>query len=221
MSREVSGEIKLYFDFLCQYRERDVNRALAENPEFAATSHYLTGELPIIIAANHGFIRLFPALERHGADINSKDEYGNSVLTLLLKGKSPGFWDPQYAPAEDCSIFMEVVKKANLDCDEKGLSPLHLAALGRHVLPIDALCQRNPAQINDKDKSGRTPLHCACVLNGWDELVYVSQIVKKLLENGADENILDNNGEPPKNYLLRGVVGGDDSVEISEEDEGV
>lgn len=57
----------------------------------------------------------------------------------------------------------------------------------------------NKADINVQDeKSGFTPLHCA---SAWGN----ANMVRALLENGADENIKDKKGRTPLNVALTGM----------------
>ena len=84
------------------------------------------------------------------------------------------------------------MKKYNLSLDETGQddSPL-LMAVQRDVQKIASYLISNGADVNVKDKYGRTPIY------------YVESLpmLEMLLENGADVHIKDNNGKYCYNYI--------------------
>jgi ankyrin repeat protein len=64
--------------------------------------------------------------------------------------------------------------------------PIHEAAKKGDQDAVKALIEQNPALINDRDETGRTPLH-------WAARGVHFQVVKLLLEKGADVNAKDKN----------------------------
>lgn len=91
--------------------------------------------------------------------------------------------------------------------DEKGWSPLHIAAKTETDLsPPDPRCvdiidvlYRNKADINSTDNIGNTPLHVACGTRpentGYLKGILNSLAAFKLADLGADPTIKNNNGE--------------------------
>jgi ankyrin repeat protein len=85
--------------------------------------------------------------------------------------------------------------------DEKGMTPLHHAALLGNEETVSYLLHKN-VEVNSKNMEGRTPLH----LSGKNQLCrhrLTSDLAKNnefgcaqlLLEKGADVNIKDSNGQ--------------------------
>lgn len=64
---------------------------------------------------------------------------------------------------------------------------LQAAGLGREEI-AQFLINEFPKNINSTDTEGRTPLHYAALLKDDDKMMNF------LLENGADESVLDNVG---------------------------
>ncbi len=64
--------------------------------------------------------------------------------------------------------------------------PIHEAAKKGDQDAVKALIEQNPALINDRDETGRTPLH-------WAARGVHFRVVKLLLEKGADVNAKDKN----------------------------
>jgi len=73
--------------------------------------------------------------------------------------------------------------------DDEGMTPLHLAALGRNAELVKALLARG-AEIDARDATERTPLHYAAM--GGD-----ADTVRLLLNAGANVNVRDVRGETP------------------------
>jgi hypothetical protein len=75
----------------------------------------------------------------------------------------------------------------NVKDDYSGWTPLHWATYNGHI-EIARLLLQNEADVNAKDKDGRTPLHRTAWYGQIDILFHL------LVENGADLEAQDNNG---------------------------
>lgn len=80
--------------------------------------------------------------------------------------------------------------------DANGYTPLHYAAKRGTGKSIAELLIKNKANINAQGIDGETPLHCAVELNN-------AYIVSLLIENGAEKDIKDNEGNRPLDWIMR------------------
>ncbi|XP_054287924.1 uncharacterized protein LOC129003650 [Macrosteles quadrilineatus] len=79
--------------------------------------------------------------------------------------------------------------------DQNGLTPLHKAAGLGHVEMVRAVLSACPEAVGVLDREGRSPLHLAAAARGSGATYDL------LLEQGADENILDKKGRVPSYYI--------------------
>ena len=86
----------------------------------------------------------------------------------------------------------------NTSGSQHGSTPLVLACYYKKIEIVEALIKAG-ADTNKKTKNKNTPLLVACEAYETDSVI-VAKIVKILLENGANPNILKNNNESPLHY---------------------
>ncbi|MGE5195867.1 MAG: ankyrin repeat domain-containing protein [Anaerolineae bacterium] len=85
---------------------------------------------------------------------------------------------------------------ADLDAtDEMGQTPFHLACQYNQVEMVKALIQNYSIDINQKDQSDRTPLHCAWI-NGH------LQLAEELTSNGALIDVYQGKGAAPLHWAV-------------------
>lgn len=164
------------------------------------------GSYPIFKVLREDQMQMFMLLVDNGADVNIKDERGNTPLhyaaqegqteiakILIAKGanvNAKGFKDgtPLHRAAKggnkDVAVFL---LDAGADVNAENYmerTPLHFAAKNGNIDVVEVLIARGAA-VNAKDRSpGHTPLHYAAQ-QGHKE------IAELLLSNGADVNARD------------------------------
>ncbi|RYP80672.1 hypothetical protein DL769_002354 [Monosporascus sp. CRB-8-3] len=130
------------------------------------------------IASSLGLEAVSKLLLDRGADIEAKDEYGQTPLSLAA---SFGY---------EAVVELLLNKGADIKAkDEFGRTPLSLAALYGHKAVLELLLDKG-ADIKAKDEFGRTPLSLAA-RNGYET------VVKLLLDRGADIKVKDKFGQTP------------------------
>ena len=124
--------------------------------------------------------KLHKAIEliRAGADVNTKDQDGNTPLHKAS----------QYGHTELAKLLIGNGADVNA-ATEVGWKPLHKASLNGYTETAKLLIG-NGADVNTKDKDGVTPLYIAS-LNGYTETA------KLLIDNGADVNAATKYGVTP------------------------
>lgn len=139
-------------------------------------------------------------LVKAGADIDAQDNSGNTPLIyacmnekeemavwLLKNGadytiqNNAGSSAADIAAANGCSRALEL-----MDSD----SSLIQACRNNQKRAVQVLLKRGSTDINQQDDTGRTPLMYACWNNAPD-------VVKQLLDHGADTDISDREGRTP------------------------
>ncbi|EAY21474.1 ankyrin repeat protein, putative [Trichomonas vaginalis G3] len=150
----------------------------------------------------------------HGANINGKDEDGETALHsavfkgsietiefLLSRGANINEKDEVGLTALHVAIFKRekdsaellISHGANIDeKDENGRTSLHIASLINDKETAELLISHG-AYINEKDKKGKTALHYAAEKNN-------KEIAELLISHGANINEKDKNGETALHY---------------------
>ena len=185
-----------------------------DNNNNNVTDNYSEKLFQAVIELNAERVKL---LLREGANINQKNERGNTalhyaaergkieVVKLLLdnradpnpvdtRGNTPLHYAANNGYPETCKLLLENGANVN-QANRYGWTPLHYAA-ERGKIEVAKLLLDNEANIHAKDKYGYTPLHQAA-LKGHTE------IVKLLLDNGYITNL----NEIEKSRVPRGFEG--------------
>ena len=135
---------------------------------------------PLIAAAKHGDVAMTNKLLNEGAKVDEPNEGKWSATPL--------YWSLSECKFETAELLLKKGAHVN-STDSYGYSPLHVAASCKKVelSCIEQLLQKG-ADVNYKSKSnGFTSLHYASSSGSVD-------VVKLLLDKGADINALDNKG---------------------------
>lgn len=146
------------------------------------TSAYAADDSPLFAAIKNGDKSAVEALLAKGADVNVKDEYGQTPL-VYVKEKS--------------IAELLLAKGASINArDKRGRTPLYFVA-NEGMKGIVELLLVKGADVNAKDNAGETPLHYAATSKKKD-------VVELLLIKGADVNAKDKEGFTPldKAYLV-------------------
>lgn len=177
----------------------------------------IDGIRPIHYASKEGSTEIVQFLIDNGADFDVVDDLGNSIqhyacmsyngLGLIEYFINSGldFTTQNNRKQTPIMIAVEMEKthiinrfiqrKVGLEfiCPE-GDTPLHWCVAKGHFALVKALLIEG-ADVNAKNKLGKTPLH---VVGGN---FHKSEVVELLLDNGADMNVLDNDGKSPLFYF--------------------
>jgi serine/threonine-protein phosphatase 6 regulatory ankyrin repeat subunit B len=145
------------------------------------------GRTPLMIATAIGHLQIVQALlSAPGIDIDAKDQFGQTALIIAA------------TKGNDEAARALINKGANVNAaNNNGWTPLMSAAQHGHLTTIQILLSAKGIDIDTKNSDGATALILAAA-NGKDD------IVKELINNGADVNITDNNGRTPQMWALQG-----------------
>jgi len=116
-------------------------------------------------------------LIQNGEDINDENESGESVLAYALRSHC------------DYDLLMFLVENGAdiYDFDEEGVSIFEMAITYNNIKMVEFFLDKGIDVNSTKRRSGFTPLICASCYGR-------TEIVKILLENGADKDAVDSKG---------------------------
>jgi ankyrin repeat protein len=148
----------------------------------------------LAIASSNNYSRAQEAIQL-GADVNAKDEFGNTPVMLAVMSHQPELADLLIQHGAD-------VNAKDID----GRTALHYAVARDRADIVRLLIERG-ADVNARDSTqglvltplrtcGATPLHWAALLSNED-------IGRQLIEHGADMNAKDINGRTPLQLARR------------------
>ena len=132
----------------------------------------------------------FGSLLNAGGDIHALDRNGATVLSHACSDDS----HPDTAQLKLAELLLNAGANAN-QASENGDTPLHLTAKDTSGNMMRLLLERGKANINARDREGRTPL--LRVLDSHEP-----ESVMHLLEYGPDCRIVDSNGDGPLHYAM-------------------
>lgn len=136
------------------------------------------------LAAMHGHVEVAQLLLAHGADVNAPDQHQTTPLQ----------WAARFSSDKLVRLLLDAGAELELGADAVGYAALHYStihyAAGQGSPETIRLLVERGANINIKDKYGRTPLHLLALFKR-------GEVVDLLLELGADINSKDEDGLTP------------------------
>ena len=131
---------------------------------------------PLQSAAYDGNLRIVQELIKYNADINPKDDVGETAI-----------YDASRGLTLDCASIVRLLLEHGADVNvrqEGGFTPLHRASMSG-ALEVARVLLEHGANVQAEDTMGRTPLVVVLLWNG-DEATATRKLMTKLLvEHGA------------------------------------
>jgi len=158
------------------------------------------GYTPLHYAAWKGHLKVVELLLEHGANPNIQDKDGYTPLHYAA-------WKGHLKVVE---LLLEHGANPNIQKHD-GETPLHLAVWEGHLKVVELLLEHGANPNIQENKYGYTPLHDAvnrCLKNKFGRTplhftvsrYHVVDVVRVLLDHGADPTIRDNKGRTPLDY---------------------
>ena len=172
----------LYYAAFCGLYDLAERLIMAHPEQVNARGGRILAPLPAALSKRH--FRIADLLYSRGAVIDVRDEEGRTPLYVV-----------SYRGQVDIMRWLlDRGADANAQrCSPGRFTPLHEAATGTHLEAVQLLLERN-ADANLQSTGGDTSLHGA--IHGYFKRK-VADIVRRLLEYGADPNICDNDVSTP------------------------
>ena len=140
-------------------------------------------------------IKMIEVVLNAGAEVNIIDDYGCTPLHYAACGNDEG---PEL-------IRLLISKKADINIKNNNKhTPIHCAAmrnLNENVMK--ALVNAPEANVDMEDEKKCTPLHLAVIKNRVRNSYGVREVVKALLDAGADVKAKTKNGNTPLSFARR------------------
>ncbi len=150
-------------------------------------SQYESGDTPLLLAAREENLELFDVLAEAGADPNARDADGRDILNLAVRASSPELAQHALDAGTDPVAFTLRFRGSTLIfASERG-----------EVEIVEKLIEAG-APIDRANRFGYTALIEATKFGDGGERY--QQIVRALLEAGADQDLADNEDKNPLDY---------------------
>jgi ankyrin repeat protein len=210
----------------------EVRRLLSDGDDVNVKGNGGSDWTPLTKASYHGHVYVVKVLLEHGADIESKDNRGQTPLhwaaTYDRLAVVVELLNPNDSNGTTTSILgkRKSRARANIEVkDRKGNTPLHFASLYDHLAIVKALVSAG-ADILVANDQGLLPIHQAVYRRKSEVSKYLLQhyyattcrlplheLLKDIFWIGNHNSI----SAPPLRYaILKNVLGTDDVVEILE-----
>jgi ankyrin repeat protein len=182
--------IALYYSVVCGFHFLVKHLAIKHRQYVNAI--YVPDRFLLHTALNADRVDIAELLLEHGADVNLRDQVGETMLLRLLS-------EPEHYLSKKVTFLLKHGADANVQ-GRNLMSPLHLAEMFGEREVAQILLKYN-ANTNSQAYYGKTPLHILSEL--WHDAYngpyckYILNHARLLLEHGADANIRDDGGRTP------------------------
>uniref|UniRef100_A0A2I2ZYT8 Retinoic acid induced 14 n=1 Tax=Gorilla gorilla gorilla TaxID=9595 RepID=A0A2I2ZYT8_GORGO len=146
----------------------------------SATKHDSEGKTAFHLAAAKGHVECLRVMVTHGVDVTAQDTTGHSALHLAAKNSH-----------HECIRKLLQSKCPAESVDSSGKTALHYVKSKSEFICHFLL--DHGADVNSRNKSGRTALMLACEIGS-------SNVVEALIKKGADLNLVDSLGHNALHY---------------------
>lgn len=152
---------------------------LPSSEKFVEKLAALTKAIQLQEAANNGEIESVKKLLNEGAEIDSKNIFGETSLHIAARMGHDRVID----------VLLEKAAKVN-SINNSGETALHIVAQTNHVSSLERLLTTPEIDVHSKDREGNTALHLAAQVGNQD-------VMDKLLQAGINIESANNQGETP------------------------
>jgi len=148
------------------------------------------------------YINIIDYLVEESSNINTSNNQGDTLLTLLCKNYDQENHIPYKVLIEYLAKKSSNINKANNDGNTplillcQKFNPDSFTQLLKHKTLIEVLIQ-NGANINKADKNKNTPLNLVCKNFNPEKFSEYKSLVELLIKNGANINKADKEGNTP------------------------
>lgn len=168
--------------------DEELVRSILEDTNYEIDETNDMGETPLLIAVHNNFIEISKMLIDHNADINKQDHISDSpYLYAGAQGKTEIVKHMLENATPDEMVFNRFGGNSLIPAAEKG-----------HLENVKLLLESSESNIDHQNDFGYTALIEAVALADGSK-VY-QDIIKVLLENGANPHLRDNNGNTALDY---------------------
>ena len=157
---------------------------IGKHPEHINTRGGQMGT-PLVAALRGKHFQVAELLHRHGADVDVRDEFGDTPLREAYRHRDVSLDIAQWLLNHGADVNAR---------GHRGWSPLHSVAEQGFLQAFQMLIEHNP-DIHAETDGGASPLHIAANSH--------FDIVQELLDRGANPNALDDSNATPLHYSSR------------------
>lgn len=175
----------------CILRNLSMCKLLIENGADVNVYDLYSGRSLLHLAFEHP--EIVKCLLKAGADVNGNNSTGYPLIYSAVKSSDLRL----------CRILL--AHEADVNCGPLGSTMLHLSGAESTLDMVKLIYQYSPSSIDSKDYECKTPLHYACKRKYSES----SEIIKFLVDNGADVDAKDNSESTPMHEACK-VVDDDD-----------
>ena len=175
----------LYYAACCGFHDL-ADRLIMKHPEQVnALGGFILAPLPAALSKRRFCVA--DLLRKHGAVVDVQDQYGCTPLHVAANSGSVDIMRWLLNNGANASALAT-----------KRRTPLHEAVYTVELGAVNVLLEHKPdIDLNFQDSYGDTPLHDILSLPHPSQEGKVAEIVRRLLEHGADPNLRNRSGETP------------------------